>query len=466
MPTTKLWLIRAFIKRESNMSRIFTPSERSRRNTNPQPVNNAIAGSGRSRYLVIFKNIIGAPIPLLWVLLAPALFIGYPIHTWIALAIACCTALYIVLDRFSHAREFYFFSLGIEIPSLLVLIGFSTSLWLSGDMSSSQNIIEFISWVALIYLMSFSLNLFPGLNRFFTSFTISGIAYSLFSLWQYFTKTSVLWANNPPDYFDTFRTGLSLLTTPHAICSGLLVLFCLSFFVFKNRKLSFSGVVFFILLISSGLSLLISQNPLAWTAFIIPFGYYSLFLSRKVFRDLILSALLIAGGYFAITNIPGTADFFPQERWIEEANLEKEFWREEFENFNANMWLGKSVEIEKIEFLGEGISENQIFFFESNYYLHMLTQNGILLFLFMSLFFLVGLFRSISLLKDVPPTHHWHKVFVFFLTTAQVFYFVAYMTMTPWYSSQILVQIALIYAIVFYMGDAYTKQIVPDDHSL
>lgn len=448
------------------MSRIFTPSERTRRNTNPQPVNTNSSGIRRSRYLVLLKNIVGAPIPFLWVILAISLFTGYDFHKWLALAIACFTAFYIVLDRFSHSREFRFFHLGIEIPLGLLFVFLGLTNLQSGSDFFSRSVYDLASWSILLYLLTYSLNLFPGLNRFFLSFSITGFGYICISIWQYFTGTSLLWGSQAPSFISPLQTGLSMLSGPHSFVSGCLVLYALSFFVYKKRKFSPLGAIFAILLLLSSLSLLIGQKIVFLSAFAIPSFYYCIFVSKKLFRDLLLSAMGFFILFTAAQNLDFTKSLLNSEKEIENIKIEKEYWREKFETYGDNIWLGKEQFVEKIDFLGAGVNEAQIFHFESNYYLNMLTEQGIIHLALIILIFLVVLFKTMNLLGDIPDTHHWHKVFAFSLICTHIFLFISFMDMIPWYSGQITSLMLCFFAISFYMADAYTKQIVPDDQSL
>lgn len=448
------------------MSRIFTPSERTRRNTNPQPVNTSSSSIRRSRYLVILKNIVGAPIPLLWVLLAVSLFGGYDFHRWLSLIIACFTAIYIGIDRFSQNREFRFFRLGIEIPLALIFVFLGIANYVNHGNPISFQVLDLASWSILLYLLTYSLNLFPGLNRFFWAFTGAGFIYCGISIWQYVSGQSILWGNTAPQFLEATKTGMSMLPIPHAFVSGILVLYSLSFFVFKKRKISFLGALIGCLLLLSAGSLLISQKLILLSAFVIPSIYYSVFVSKKTLRDIIISAVLFVGAVSLAKQVPAINELLYSSSEIEQIQIEKEYWRSEFESFGEQIWLGKDTSISKIDFIKTGITENQIFLFESNYYLQMLSSQGIIHFLLMILLFLIVLFRSMSLLNDVPETHHWHKIFVFFLISTHIYLFVSFMTMIPWYSNQITSIMLCFYAISFYMGDAYTKQIVPDDRSL
>ena len=133
------------------MARIFTPSERTRSNTNPQPVMSSRRQIIRSRYMVILKNIAGAPVPSLWVLFSFSLFVGLPIANWLCFLIASFTALYITLDRFSMSPEFRFFRLGLEIPFALLLIFLFVWIIVFNDLQSKS-----LSWhQSIFYKLSF-----------------------------------------------------------------------------------------------------------------------------------------------------------------------------------------------------------------------------------------------------------------------------------------------------------------------
>lgn len=448
------------------MSRIFTPSERSRRHTNPQPVQTDLGGVRRSQYLVILKNIFGSPVSVLWMLFIASLFLGYEFNTWIAVAISAFTAIYIGLDRFSHFKEFKFFRIGIEIPAFLLLLFIGFSNLSNGFGFVNDYFLQISSWLCLLYLLTYSLNLFPGLNKIFSVFLGVGILYSIASIWQFTSGLELLWKGHAPSFINATNSGLSLLETPHAFVSGLFCIYCLSFFFYKRRKLSALGIFFGFSLVLGICSLLLAQKPIFLSALIIPGISYCIFVSHKTIRDLIITALVYVCLFMGISQFPVAKDFISNPIAQEASNLQKDYWRDQFESFKENIWLGKSDGVDTIYFNREGVSENQNFLLESNYYLFMITQKGLVHFLFMILMMLFVLFMSLRLLADIPLTHHWHKVFIFSMVNMQIFMFVSFLALTPWYSMQITSIMLAIYALCLYTNDAYTKQIVPDDKSL
>lgn len=448
------------------MARIFTPSERTRSNTNPQPVMSSRRQIIRSRYMVILKNIAGAPVPSLWVLFAFSLFVGLPIANWLCFLIASFTALYITLDRFSMSPEFRFFRLGLEIPlALLLIFHFWSNLHL-GFSFFTEDSSSIFSWFGLLYLMTYSLNLFPGINRFFISFLFGGFVYSILSILQFYGLFDITWFLPGLSFEDTSRYGLSFSSKSHAFILSIYLIYCMSFFVYKKRLFSLTGISFIACSLLAAYALAIAQEPIALSSVLVPFLFFSFFISRKWLKNLCILGAILVGLYFTYTNVPELEDFLISKEKIAAADLEKELWRNEFESLDQHFWLGKETSILIHNIYQAPKTEAELFHRESNFYLYLLTQRGILFFISFVLILLSVLFLSIRLLNDVPSTHNWHKVFVLHLISTQFFLFVFSLEMRAWSSGQIAALLLAFYSIVLYMIETYGRQIVPDDKSL
>ena len=414
----------------------------------------------------MLKNIAGAPIPFLWTLLPFGFFVGLPAGHFLAMAIAACTAIYILIDRFSTAPEFRFFRLGIEIPLFLLLLVQMAAVWLSPEHQFGTDSLSLFSWFVLLYLLTYSLNLFPGLNRIFVSLFMAATFYAGFSLAKFYGLVDFSLFPALDQASSSLATGLAPHIHAQAFVLAIGLLYCMSFFVFRKRLWSASAVFFLVSAIVLFAALLVTGQALAYLALVLPYFLYVLLVSKKWLKHSVISALMITAAISILSYFPKLEERVFPSQLKKESLLEKEYWRGEFETLPQRLWLGKDRPWFHTDLSTRAPSANEIFSLESNSYLFLLTQKGLLYSLCFLLLLLTSLFLSLRLLSDIPYTHNWHKVFALFLISFQIFGFAYGMELRIWSSAQGSAVAIALNAIVFYMVEAYGRQIVPDDKSL
>ncbi|MFK8137729.1 MAG: hypothetical protein AB8E15_05135 [Bdellovibrionales bacterium] len=433
------------------MKRFFTPSERTRSSTNPQPVKSKMTGVRRSKYLVLLKNLVGAPVPFLWMAFAFSLSFPIDIHSSIAWGITGFSFLYIAIDRFSAAPEFRFFSSGFEIPFFLVLLfGGIANLHLGNDFFSGDLSQFWLPFIFLCYGMSYSLNLFPGLNRIFHCLSI-GLFFSaiLFLGYQQQLLQSQLYAVYQALDTTNFSWPISL---------SLGALFCASYFIYKRNRMTLGFFVFVALFAILQSSTLSTSNLVFFISPIIALLLYVFFITKNFIKNIAIWGLGLVLMILAIQylNPPFYDNNIMGYQLISET--EKEFWRSEFNDFSEHIWFGKTNSlVETIPGLKSG---------QKNFFLHLLAQKGMFPFVCYLSLLLFFIFMNIRLLNDIPITHNWHKVFAMFSLASMAYLLLASMQWTLFASSQSFHWMIFLFASLSYIVESYGRNIVPDDQSI
>lgn len=452
------------------MAKIFTPSEKIRSNTNPQPVNpHTQSNSKRSNQLIFFKTLVGSPIPLLWLISSLSLISSYSLNLLGISFIAAFTLSYITLDLFSKYREFNIHRIGLEIPSLLLLLYYAVN-FIMGNTANSQLPTEFLLLVVLIYSLSYSLNLFPGINKYFYFFMFCIPIFLLLALYQSISGFDPLLVDSPHifsniDLIPFSASGLSVIPEQFALMIASFSAFSLATAAISwrhNYKMSFA----FIALTVIGLIAILFSQQLSIFLISISSFLIILFLVKKRYAIVVACLLsLLVWGF----NNEGLATHKAFQQLSDQHqfhhNNSKNTQRLEFEKFTNNKWLGiQSKNSELFQF--HKYSEMDSNFFKLNTFRIYLFNYGILFLIFLVSFCLSLIFLNLKLLIDVPKTHFWHRAFAYGILSFQIIIYSSALFYDVWGMSQIFCLYIFIISILCYMAESYSKGIIPDDRSI
>ncbi len=449
-----------------------TPSEKTRALINPSPVERTDFVR-RHRILVLFKNIFGLPIPILLLVFAALL----PAQTWFSVAlgwtICFLSIMYIFVDRFSNSQEFHFFTIGGDLPILFFVISTFWGLPMTGP-TEFINLLSGLGWILLIYMLAYTLDLFPGLNRLFAVFFITSIVISLLAIYQALTGQAVLpWsevssAGNAlwPHLSEGF--GVQETSEMFTLMAPLLLPLPMSSWLMARHRLSAAGVGAVLGgSVMATAAILTLRFETFWIA--LALTLILLYLTSKKYLVWMLIPLFFVWfsvDYFGLYESLGQ-QLSQSALWS--WDLRQELIDHQLKIFAQSPWLGVGYEHNLAslrDFVANKGLAPLVVNGAPNTYFQLLVTTGIVGLALYLLFILASLLVSHRLLSDIPQSHYWHRVFVMASLGVQIGFHITGLFVWSFGYAALTFLYAFHVAVVAYMAKCYQKGIVPDDQAL
>jgi hypothetical protein len=442
---------------------IATPSARSRERVTGRWTYEVSLTSHTERLIYYVKLIVGTPIPwLLWSFIAFSFASrsGVEITSWTC---ALLTFFYIAADRLSGSREFKTFRIGADLFLLGYLLVAIVGAFLSDSIDSGIATLGGARWVILLYLITYCIELFPGLNRLFTLMSIAAISAAAYAIWQHFTGVDLLRSihlHSAPTKDEVYFVPTGLFNAAHILATVLAMAlpFPVATFLMAEKKES-SWQTWMAIPVSAVLALAIlwTYRPGIWLAAIVSLMILGILQGRRFFSfALTFTAILALMILTSYSNPQGALSAVQAEEEIRTAsqrtqiNSQVALWQE-------SMWLGagrKSLEAVNYD-AGTG-----------NAYFQVLAQSGFLGGFFYILFLLSFLLVTYKLLQEIPKTHYWHRVIVGGALASQIAFHVSGLYWSTLADSLTMNLFVVVIAAVSYLNHHYSRGLVPDDQSL
>ena len=412
------------------------------------------------------KTIFGTPIPFILSSLVILCFLSQPafeIATW---AGAFFTTIYIAFDRFGQNREFNFFRLGPDLFLFGVLItGFINAINNYSFTTMAPSLMD-LSWVPLIYILTYSFELFPGLNRLYYLFVISGTAIASYCIWQHFSGLDPIFHQTLPIvpikgllYFKW--NGVLNDTQVLGTLFAMLLPFPLAgFLLSEKRNHPVSKTILVIISLTLLLATIWTYQFSIWTStlagFFISFffkGNKRLWLILITLTFLLITSFVFYGGPSQALSSLNEIESTRVEAQRTQINMLVHAWKNEA---NAS-WVGLGPRVREI--VGFDPSVGNTYFF-------LLAEWGAIGATFYLFFILSSLLLTYRTLHEVPSTHYWHRVILAGGLASQVAFHVAGLYWLTMNGRHLILLLALILSSIFYLSEHYGRGLVPDDQSL
>ncbi len=422
------------------------------------------------------QAILDAPIPIFISLYALSLLTsmsGMEIFGW---ATCAFTLLYILANHFMRMREFYFFRLGVELPLLGLIFIVWLGLTINAPDAEKLDPMGSLRWILMLYLFTYTLELFPSLNKIMYIFLFGGTLVGAYGIFQHFTCLDLVRGAERPLTFapvEGATTCQSIGFMSHHLTygysAGMFICFAFAGFLLGKRKSTWHRIGFFISTVVIALSLLWTYGRGVWIAVILAFFVMTSYVSKKHFFSFILIAAIIFGVVY--TSNPELKERF-NSIWSDQnfSNVERQgLWKANFEMFKDHPWLGVGY--------GQNLPRLQEYYQKVNVtrewgghahnnYLQMLSTTGILGFFCYMLFILTFLLMTHRLWLEVPETHFWHRVIILGALGAQICLHTGGITQWNFGDAEVNHLFIFILAMVAFLAEKYARGIVPDDYAL
>lgn len=422
------------------------------------------------------QTLLDTPIPVLLSLYALSLLTsmsGMEIFGWSTCAF---TLLYILANYFLGMRQFYFFRLGVELPLLILILVVWIGLLVNAPSADHLEQIGNLRWILMLYLMTYTFELFPSLNRILTIFLVAGTIIGLYGIFQHFTCIDLVRGENTPMTLSPVEGATTCQSIgmfghhlTYGYSAGMIICFAFAGLLLGRRK-SFGHRLGFLFSTSViGLSLAWTYGRGVWLAVGLAFFMMAAYVSKKHFFSSILIAGLIFG--VAYTSNPELKERF-NSIWSDQhfSNVERQgLWKANFEMFKDHPWLGVGY--------GQNLPRLQEYYQKvdverawgghaHNNYLQMLSTTGLLGFLCYMIFMLTFLLMTHRLWLDIPETHFWHRVVVLGALGSQITLHTGGVTQWNFGDAEVNHLFIFILAMIAYLAEKYSRGIVPDDYAL
>ena len=442
---------------------LVTPSAKSHERITGRWMRDIEVQTRKEWAIYYLKQVIGTPIPyLIWAYAALAFFsrAGIEIAAWLC---ALLTLVYICADRFSKLREFHFFRVGGDI----FLIGYRI-VGIIGAFDNTSVVAGLatlggVRWVLLLYLVAYSLELFPGLNRIYLVMLTSSVFASAYGIWQHFTGVDLIRGTalaSSPLLHKVYFVSQGFFSTPEIFGTTLAMMipFPAAAFLLNeqrdgNMKRAFALALIFFL----GAGLLFTYRPGLWGAAAISVLLIGLFTPRKLFQLSLMSIVFVGavlvstyGNLGEMWNSVQISETTRSESQRSQINTQVKLWQE-------NIWIGVGQRARDAAGYDPGTG---------NVYFQVLAQNGLLGCGFYFCFVLGFLLATYRVFQEIPRTHHWHRVLIAGAMGSQIAFHLAGLYWSTIAESVALNLFILIIASVSYLSEHYDSGLVPDDRAL
>jgi O-antigen ligase len=460
------------------MSKLITPSQKMHSLVNPLPSSQSV--EGENRVLLMLKLIIGTPVPYFMILYSVALLTsmsGMELCSW---TVASLTLFYIILDLPSKQREFRFFGLGTDLSLLGFLIVVVVGLYINAPQANFVTELGSLRWMLLLYLLSYSFALFPGLNKLF--YIIIGLSaiVAAYAIFQHFTGIDLRYewglraqSAVTPAPFTGSNVYQSVGLMSHHLTYGYLfsMIFCfpLAALMLNRRRSSLLRIFLLLTVTVIGLSLLWTYGRGVWIATLCAILFMAAYVSRKaLFGILVIGAIAFGILYSSNTGFRERLDSIWATHYTSNTDRQ-DLWRANWEMLADHPWIGigwNQNEGRVQEYYTRLGITNSFSGHAHNNYMQILATTGVLGFLFYNLFIIGFLLMTHRLWSDVPKSHYWHKVFVLGALGSQISLQAGGLTQWNFGDAEVNHFFIFVLATIAYMAERYSDGVVPDDYSL
>ncbi len=431
----------------------MTPSERAQALINPNIRTRTLEGQ-ELKIITFLKTVLGTPIPWLLscaMLVAP---LGESVFEIVTGVTAALILGYILVDRISPVREFPL----RWSPSDLLLAGLCVINLLNGLRAPGENLTLLI-WPFLVFLLSFGLDLFPGLNRRLWSLMVIAPFVALFILWQRLVGANMDAPFLPPSLVESLNgiRTVGLFENAGAltlIMASLMGFLTATFFTAEENEdrilallaaLGLACCWLALVTLGSGGALIVGLS-----AILLVLLFYN-----RVFFGLVTVICAILYLSPSASELPGVNRL---SYWIEKGSFVTE---------QKRLVAQRQVEIfQQNPLIGEGMTSSVVSPVSSNLYLDILRGGGMLTFILFMLTALTFLLKTQRLRQETPSTHAWHKAFMSGLLSAQVSFLVLGLFQSLLAISFSWIWLAVVWSMIHYIDSCYAKGLVPDDSSI
>lgn len=430
--------------------------------------------SGRAIHVV--KQLVGAPVPWLLLFLPFVLAVSRNTTEVVSWSIGILTLLYIGLDQFAERQEFRFYPLGTDFPLGAVALAGLISVIMSYTQDSSVTSAQMswalasLRWVALLYLFTYALELFPGLNRIFLVLIASSSVVVTIGLIQHFQ--GVDWIRG----LDLQQAGtpsgtefapIALFHSTEALGAYLscVLPFSAAYAVFgtgapndtKTRTL-----VWCCRLLTVGIVTLIvlTFRPEFWKTAAV--GAVALVFFKSEFSLRHYLALIISGVVFALATTVFLSPL-PAETTLELAEtfrlqeIRAEGYRESMTEllriWEQNPFLGSQ---QTLSSTADAI----------NIYFLLLARVGLIGLIGYLSFIVWQLLNTLRLFQEIPASHSRHRILIGASFCSQCAFHACGLYWGTLFEPYSLIFFVLTGAMTAYMAQHYRYSLVPDDKSL
>ncbi len=424
------------------------------------------ANTHGSKLVMALKSIVGAPIPILLLCFSISLGLHETSAYYLSISVSSLGLLYILIDRFNSDSEFSFFRLGFDFP--ILLLSFCSILAFYSDFNLNLNSFSIsIRWALFVYLLTYTLNLFPSLNKIFYSIMFVGSSLAIYGIIQavigldILNGSPVLAAFSSPSEQLWAASGMFQNIPLYALFMCLSACIFFAAFICQKYKWEGAGIFYLILCILSLIAIYFTYDARYWFAIICALAVISYMKSVKNFILYFFSFSLIVGAIFQFNdNFRGNIVRSLQHYTLSQ-NQENANWESHLQSFKSHKWIGTGLSLEEIDLNSPNNSSNF-----KNSFLHMLLQGGIIGFAGYALLMLLSVFMCLRLLLEIPKTHYWHQVFVLSILGFLASFHISGLGYYNFSSSPSRLILLFVTAVIAYMSHAYGKGIVPDDRIL
>lgn len=465
-----------------------TPSERT--HFKIDPFSTFGANHSKEHPLLIFlKNIVGSGIPFLFSAYLIACMVHVKITFFLGFFVATLTFFYVLLDRFGKKQEIPLFYIGSDLWLLALLVVAMSGLLINASQVHFWPHFKQMSWVFLLYFLTYAFYLFPGIKRFFHILTVSSFLLCIYGLIQHFTGIDLAYdlglRKNPSIYMDTYSQVYDYLLPisqgryqiigffENHVIYGYLLSMVLCFPMAGIFLLNDIALKYRLFLIATcaliSLNLLWTYSKGVWIAAVVSQLFMSGFVSRKLFVKILLLIAITFGGFYYLDH-----SFQKNAKSILSSNhqghkTQMDIWKANVAMFLDYPWFGIGLEQNEVHirrYYQKLNIDNWKVSHAHNTYISWLATTGIFGLLAYMLFILTFLLITARLWIEIPSTNRWHRVFVLALLGVQISMHVG--GLTEWTFGAVVTQHFFIFALAMasYMYRKYNEASVFDDHCL
>ena len=431
--------------------------------------------------LVKLKNIFGSLVPYLLMIYAVSLLTANSASEALKWLICFLIFSYIVIDKFSLNREIKIFKIGGDIwIGILAVIGiislivnFLENMERTKDFIDIMGVKHFVwyeflryifnalSWIIPLYLFTYALMLFPGINRLIDILIVVGAIVSVYGIIQHFTGMDLRHLLKISKYHGVYKLNdqyqvVGFLT--HHLKYGYCIAMILCLALAKLMAGNFSNYKTAILLgVSSSLmalSIIWTYSRGAWISVVAAVIAMSFFINKRVF----IAALLVVSVvctllYFVMPDIKSRANTIADMEYNSERT---ELWNKHMDGFYKNPILG----------VGPWQNRRLTGCHAHNTYIEWMSSVGVVGTISYLLFILTFMLISYDLLLEIPRNNLDHRSFVLGAIGAQVVVHLGGLTNVAFIDDQIGRLFIFILCILAYMNRKYKTSIIQGDNQL
>lgn len=447
------------------MESLLTPSAKVRENHRPYGSPLTLTSTDIASWAYWAKQIFGVPLPYFIVLYVLSFFFFPQAILYVLAGFAISFVGYVCADLGSRKKEFRWFRMGFDVPLFLLFLAFAVHYSMFSEIEEPMALLHHVGWILSVYLLAYYFDLFPGLNRIAYFLIAAAVVYSVFLITQGyfdFSPTFVLLGLEPPSWL---RTNLLQDQIAPALLLAMSFPFALTGWIFATKQKRTASLMMFLSMLIIATALILSRRMEAWLA-TLGSCMFIIFYARKylVFTGACLA--LVATFFFSQMYLPS---FWTENRSFSELNSQqrRDLLKSDLHILNENIWFGigfKNYQLESAKLKAPASTADKAS--SNNNYFQILATMGVVGFAFYMLSLLSCLLFTARVWNDVPPTYYWHRVLLLGIFGSQITFHLAGLFFWTFESLPLLYLYAFNLGLLGYVGEAYGRGLVPDDHCL